>query len=101
MRTDRKRPVDIDAATTLALNGLTFLAEDENRLQRFLAETGTDLAGLRAGASHPSFLASVLDYLLRDEPLLLVFTASRGLEPDAVYPAQVLLTEASAREDGR
>jgi hypothetical protein len=34
---------------------------------------------------------AVLDHLLADESLLLVFTASRGITPDTVYPARAVL----------
>lgn len=99
MNADRKRPVDIDSAATLGLSALTFLAEDESRLERFLAVTGMEPGELRANAARPSFLAAVLEYLLQDEPLLLVFAASKGIEPDTIYPAHTLLSEASMRED--
>jgi hypothetical protein len=100
MRTDRKRPVDIDSAATLALNGLTFLAEDQQRLERFLASTGMSPDDLRANAGQLSFLAAVLEYLLQDEPLLLVFATSRGIDPESVFPAQILLTEAAGGSGG-
>lgn len=80
-----------ETAETLALAGLSFLAEDGPRLGRFLALTGIDPDQLRAAAGAPETLLAVLDHLLGDESLLLVFTASKGVAPDTVYPARLAL----------
>ena len=83
-----------EEAAKLALDGLTFLAEDGPRLGRFLALTGIGPDQLRAVADAPETLLAVLDHLLADESLLLVFTASKGLKPDAVGPARAVLARA-------
>jgi hypothetical protein len=80
-----------ESAATLALAGLSFLAEDGPRLGRFLSLTGIGPDQLRAAADAPETLLAVLDHLLADESLLLVFTASRGITPDTVYPARAVL----------
>jgi hypothetical protein len=80
-----------ETAATLALAGLAFLAEDGPRLGRFLSLTGIDPDQLRAAAEAPETLLAVLDHLLGDESLLLVFTASNGVAPDTVYPARAML----------
>jgi hypothetical protein len=80
-----------DTATTLALSALAFLAEDGQRLGRFLALTGIGPDQLRAAADAPETLLAVLDHLLGDESLLLVFTASKGIAPETVYPARAAL----------
>ncbi len=85
-----------ESASALALAGLAFLAEDGPRLGRFLALTGIAPDQLRQVAGAPETLLAVLDHLLGDESLLLVFTASKGIAPDAVAPAR----EALAREFG-
>ncbi len=75
----------------LAIAALGFLAEDGERLNRFLALTGIEPAGIRAAAQEDGFLVSVLDYLLADEPLLLAFTANARLRPEAVAAARARL----------
>ncbi|MFO0993645.1 MAG: DUF3572 domain-containing protein [Hyphomicrobiales bacterium] len=75
-------------AEAIALNCLGFLAEDGERLGRFLALSGISPQSLRAQASEPSFLAGVLDYLLADEKLLLAFSETQGLKPEAVIGAR-------------
>lgn len=93
----RSEPTAEDAAT-LALAGLTFLAEDSARLARFLALTGITPDQLRAVADAPETLLAVFDHLLSDESLLLVFTASKGIAPETVGPARAILARALGRE---
>ena len=88
-RYDRK--LNLDDAEAIALSGLAFLAEDETRLGRFLALTGIGPGELRSSAGSAGTLSAVLDYLLGDESLLLVFAASKGISPDVVAPARSVL----------
>ncbi len=90
MATRTQKPT-AETATTLALTALAFLAEDGPRLGRFLALTGIEPDQLRAAADAPETLLAVLDYLLGDESLLLVFTASIGIAPETVFPARTAL----------
>jgi Protein of unknown function (DUF3572) len=85
----------LSQAEQMALSALTFLAEDGERLVRFLSLTGTTPAALRAGAGQPHMLAAVLGHLLEDEPLLLVFTSMKGFDPASVAPAHALLVRAA------
>ena len=87
----RAPPLDSEAAATIALAGLRFLAEDTDRLGRFLLATGIGPAELRSRAGDPALLGAVLDHLLADESLLLVFAAETGLAPESIAPAQALL----------
>lgn len=80
-----------DEAAALALSGLAFLAGEEARLGRFLALTGIGPDQLRAAADAPETLVAVLDYLLADESLLLVFASSCSIPPEAVVPARIVL----------
>lgn len=83
-------------AAALALAGLAFLAEDAPRLVRFLSLTGIGPDHLREAAGATGTLLAVLDHLLADESLLLVFAASKGIPPETVAPARAAL----ARELG-
>ncbi|WP_072390481.1 DUF3572 domain-containing protein [Hyphomicrobium sp. CS1GBMeth3] len=85
---NRRSAPTAEEAETMALAGLAFLAEDGARLGRFLALTGIEPDQLRAVAGAPETLLAVLDYLLGDESLLLVFTASKGIAPEAVEPTR-------------
>lgn len=76
-----------DEAAALALQGLTFLAGEMGRFSRFLAITGVGPADLKNAAATAEFQSAVLDYLLRDESLLLVFAAESGIAPEKVGQA--------------
>ena len=71
-------------ATAVAVAALTFLAADGGRLERFLSTTGLGPNNLRSAAASPGFCASVLGYLLSDEPLLTAFAEAEGLRPEQV-----------------
>ena len=70
-----------DLAESMAIQALTFLAEDPDRLQRFLATTGVGPQQIRAAAREPEFLAGVLSHLAADEPLLVTFAEQVGIDP--------------------
>src|SRR5215468_6764065 len=52
-----------EAASTLAVAALRFIAEDPERLRVFLSLTGIDPQAIRAAAREPGFLLGVLDHL--------------------------------------
>lgn len=89
--------MDTETAEIIAISALTFLADDEQRLGRFLALTGLGPTELKAEAHKHRMLSAVLDYLLHDESLLLVFTTSNRIAPELIIPAQQLL--ATSGED--
>lgn len=73
---------------TIALQALAFLAEDDDRLSRFLGLTGMELGTLREVATDKTALGAILDYVLGWEPLLLEFAASLELAPEAILRAR-------------
>lgn len=81
-----------DRAETIALQALTFLAADTDRLGRFLAETGIGPAELASRASERDFQVSVLDWLLADETMLMVLTTQSDIGPAEVLPARHVLS---------
>ena len=90
--------MDAESAETIALSALAFLAEDLPRLGRFLALTGLGPGELKAEARSPRILAAVLNHLLQDESLLLVFAASGNVAPELIGPAHAVLErQASGR----
>ena len=68
-----------DAAETLALRALAFVAGDEDLLPRFLAITGMAVDDIKAQAAEPVFLGAVLDFLLAHEPSLMSFVEASGV----------------------
>ena len=77
-----------DEAEALALCVLTFLVEEDDRVQRFLQLTGVDPSALPGLASRPSFLLAVLDHLAGDEELLLAFAREQRVNPERIALAR-------------
>jgi uncharacterized protein DUF3572 len=80
-----------EAAEGLAIQALTFIAGDSERLGRFLAVTGIGPAEIRAASREPGFLAGVLQYLASDDRLAAAFAAEAGLDPADLAKAHVAL----------
>lgn len=80
------------AAEALAVEGLSFLAAEQARIERFLALSGLDPDTLRVAAASPGFLAAVLDHLASEEDLLLAFAINRGIDPETVVRARRILS---------
>jgi hypothetical protein len=83
-----KSPQTREKAEILALEGLGWLAGQEEGLRRFLDQSGIDAPGLRASAGGPEMGLAVLDFLLANEDLLLGFCESAAVEPEAVHLAR-------------
>lgn len=85
----------LENAEIIALKGLDYLAQDAERLGRFIALTGIGPDQLRSEAGTPHVLAGVLEYILTDESNLLVFCSLNAIAPDDIAPAHHVLTEAA------
>lgn len=79
---------------TLGAEALRLLAEEPERLARFMTLSGLGPADLRRLAAEPAFLGSVLSYVREDESLLLVLAAQLGVDPMAFAVAERALTGA-------
>lgn len=82
----RKGVLPVDAER-VAIDALTYLAGDPDRLSRFLALTGLGPDTLRAAASSPDFLASVLAHIVAHEPDLIACAEAIGVAPQAIVEA--------------
>jgi Protein of unknown function (DUF3572) len=86
-----KQRVDQAYAEALAAEGLAFLADDENRLMRFMSETGMDPGTLSSNADTNDVLLAVIEHICSDETLLLVFATSRTVQPETVMQCGLML----------
>jgi hypothetical protein len=77
-----------DAAETVGLRALAWLAGNEELLPVFLGSTGASLDDLRAGAGDPAFLGSVLDFLMMDDAWVVAFCDAGGLPYEAPMRAR-------------
>ena len=80
-----------EVAEIVAIQALSFIAGDAERLGLFLAETGIGPETLRSAAKDPQFLTGVLDFLLRDEATLKAFCESAHLDAKIVSNAREVL----------
>ncbi len=81
-----------EEAEAIALKALTFLVRDEQRLSALQEATGIDLATLRTHAAARSMQVAVLDHVLSDESLLLMFAEDEGLDPNLPRLARMKLS---------
>lgn len=82
-----------ETAQTLALRVLGWLVADEALVERLVARTGVSGADLAAMARDPAALASILDFLMADEPLLLRFCRDEGVAPESIARARMALPD--------
>ena len=91
--------VNKEAAESMAIQALSFIAEESERLGRFLALSGIDPASIRSAAADPNFLVGVLDYVVGDETLVVEFAKTHGFAPEALIAARAALAGRSAQEE--
>jgi hypothetical protein len=87
----RQTEVTRELAEMLAIQALGFLAEEPERIGRFLALTGIEAQSLRDAAREPNFLLGVLDHLASDDRLLRQFSDQTEIAPETVTKARDLL----------
>jgi Protein of unknown function (DUF3572) len=92
-------PLTPEAAKELAIQVLTYIAEEPERLARFLNETGIAATEIRTAASEPGFLTGVLEHMAGNESLLTGFAASAGVDPAAIGKVLQALTGHAWRYD--
>jgi hypothetical protein len=84
--------ISLESAEKLAIQALSFLAQDPDRLGRFLAASGIGPEMIRSAAADPRFLAGILDHVVGDEALLLAVADHAGVRPQDVERAQAVLS---------
>lgn len=80
-----------EVAEFVAIQALSFLASDPERLGLFLTESGIGPQSLRMAAADPKFLAGVLDFIVRDDATVKAFADASQLTPQAVTNAREVL----------
>jgi hypothetical protein len=88
-----------EVAEIVAVQALSFIAGDPERLGLFLAESGIGPETLRTAAADPHFLASVLDFILRDDGTVRAFAATSKLDPTTIAAARDALDEGRSERD--
>jgi hypothetical protein len=96
-----KKPVHNprEVAEIVAVQALSFLAAEPERLGAFLAESGIGPETLRTAAADPHFLSSVLDFILRDDATVKAFAAASKLHPTNIAAARQALGDSDWERD--
>jgi hypothetical protein len=87
----KQRHTPREVAEIVAIQALSFVAGEPERLGLFLAESGIGPETLRASASDPQFLASVLDFVLRDDETVRAFASASQHHPTTIAAAREAL----------
>jgi hypothetical protein len=96
-----KKPVHNprEVAEIVAVQALSFIAGDAERLGAFLAETGIGPDTLRTAAADPQFLTSVLDFVMRDDATVKAFADASKLHPTNIAAARQVLGDPQWERD--
>jgi Protein of unknown function (DUF3572) len=86
-------------AEIVAVQALSFIAGDPERLGSFLAESGIGPDSLRAAATDPHFLANVLDFVMRDDATVKAFASASQLHPTNIAAAHQALNDPQWERD--
>ena len=86
-------------AEIVAIQALSFIAAEPERLGAFLAETGIGPETLRGAAADPRFLASVLDFVMRDDATVKAFASASQLHPTNIAAAHQALNDPKWERD--
>jgi Protein of unknown function (DUF3572) len=88
-----------EAAEIVAVQALSFIAGEPERLGLFLAESGIGPETLRTAAADPHFLGSVLDFVLRDDATVKAFAATSQHHPTTIAAARQALSDPDWERD--
>jgi hypothetical protein len=96
-----KKPVHNprEVAEIVAVQTLSFIASEPERLGLFLAESGIGPETLRTAAADPRFLASVLDFIMRDDATVKAFADVAQLHPTNIAAAHQALNDPQWERD--
>lgn len=87
-----------DNAQIIALQAVDFIARHQKMLDLFLLNTGLVLTDLLANLEKTETFAAVLDWLLQNEPSLLMFCAEVEMTPDLIWRARNQLPGAPVQQ---
>lgn len=80
-----------ESAEMIALKALGWIATNEELCPVFMGASGASVDDMKAGASDPAFLASVLEFLTMDDAWVMSFCDAMGLGYDDPLRARYAL----------
>lgn len=87
----KRGPHPREVSEIVAIQALSFIAGDPERLGLFLSESGIGPETLRSAARDPQFLVSVLDFVLRDDATVKAFSEASQFHPTTIQAARQAL----------
>jgi hypothetical protein len=88
-----------EVAEIVAIQALSFIASDPERLGLFLAESGIGPETLRSAAKDPHFLGQVLNFVMRDDATVKAFAQISELHPTNIAAAHQALNDPQWERD--
>ncbi len=88
-----------EVAEIVAIQALSFIAAEPERLGLFLAESGIGPETLRSAAKDPHFLGQVLSFVMRDDATVKAFSAVAKLHPTNIAAAHQALNDPQWERD--
>lgn len=88
-----------EVAEIVAIQALSFVAGEPERLGLFLSESGIGPETLRSAAKDPQFLVSVLDFIMRDDETVQAFSTASQLHPTTIAAARQALGDRRGARD--
>ena len=82
-----------DFAEIGAMRALAWLVAREDLVDVFLGSTGASLEDLRARASEPEFLSSVLDFILMDDDWVIDCAGALAIPPEQLVQMRQVLPD--------
>lgn len=84
----------------LAIRALGFISHDRHALSRLLSRAGRKQPDLVRRPIDAELLVASLDFLIGNEPLLLAFSDTLNLPPEATYAARRRIGRSMPRRSG-
>lgn len=81
-----------DAAETLAIRAITYIAGDDELLEGLFAQSGIGIDDLKVGITNNDVQRGALDFLLSHEPFLMRFVEETDYAPEDPARAQTILS---------
>ena len=88
--------IPVQEAAFIAIKALAYISQIDEEMTKFLRETGVQTADVIRLKENLDFLGGVLEFVNRDESLMMAFSTSEIFAPAQIEKAQRTLQKAAA-----
>ncbi len=88
--------IPVQEAAFIAIKALAYISQIDEEMTKFLRETGVQTADVIRLKENLDFLGGVLEFVNRDESLMMAFSTSESFAPAQIEKAQRTLQKAAA-----